>query len=106
MNSQNTDRESQRVKELATEYRNKGYTVTTPGALSDAPEFLRVAGYVPDLIARSKSGNLVIEVKSRQTASDLRFLSQVAEHVNAQPGWEFVLVFTNPRESSSTSGEP
>ena len=106
MNSQNTDRESHRVKELAAEYRNKGYAVTEPRQGLDTPAFLRSVGYVPDLIARSKSGNLVIEVKSRQTARDLSHLSQVAERVNAQPGWQFVLVFTNPRELSGTAGQP
>jgi hypothetical protein len=97
MISENTNRESQRVAELATEYARKGYSVTLPQSADDTPQFLRELGYMPDLIARSKNETLVIEVKSRETSATLASLSNVADRVNAKPGWQFVLVFTNPR---------
>jgi len=106
MSSENTNRESQRIRALATEYRRKGYKVTAPRESSDAPEFLRPLNYVPDLIATSAGENLVIEVRSRQTAKELSWLSAVAERVNAQSGWQFVLVFTNPKKSELTPSFP
>lgn len=106
MKSENTTRESQRINELVTEYRNKGYTVSVPKGRNETPLFLREAGYLPDLIATSDSESLIIEVKSRQTASDLDRLARIAERVNSQPGWQFVLVFTNPREKLSDEVRP
>jgi Holliday junction resolvase-like predicted endonuclease len=97
MKSANTSRESQRVGELAAEYERKGYSVTLPRQQKDTPEFLHELGYTPDLIARSGDETLVIEVKSRETSATLASLSNIAERVNAKPGWQFVLVFTNPR---------
>jgi hypothetical protein len=45
----------------------------------------------------------VIEVKTQETARTLGDLSKVSELVNAQDGWQFVLVFTNPREPALTT---
>lgn len=91
-------REIDRATELANEYRRKGYVVTMPREVRDLPEFLRSFQYFPDLIARSAHENLVVEVKSQSTSGDLGKLALVAERVNAQSGWKFVLVLTNPRE--------
>lgn len=99
-------RESQKVVELATDYQSRGYKVVLPRSRSEGPDFLKSSGYVPDIIARSEKENLIIEVKSRQTSHDLSRLSEIAELVNAQPGWQFVLVFTNPRESSPVPTRP
>lgn len=106
MKSENTNRESQRVAELATEYERKGYTVTLPRRPQDLPAFLRELGYTPDLIARAKGETLVVEVKSRETSATLSSLSAIAEKINARPGWQFVLVFTNPRSASTEPRRP
>lgn len=97
MKTENTNRESQRVTELANEYKAKGFDVTIPRSSKDNPFFLRESPYIPDLIATSAKENLVIEVKSRKTAGTLGTLSEIAERVNSQPSWKFVLVLTNPR---------
>ena len=106
MKTENTARESQRVSELAADYRKKGYSVIEPRHASQIPEFMRDLGYLPDLLATSPKESLVVEVKSRETASDLTRLSRIAERVNAEPGWQFVLVFTNPREQTSEATTP
>jgi hypothetical protein len=99
MKSDQTTRESQRVSDLANEYQKKGYTVLQPQSTSDLPAFLRATNYMPDLIAKSKEENLIIEVKSSKTVQELDRLSGVSELINAQKDWQFVLVLTNPRET-------
>jgi hypothetical protein len=84
---------------LAADYERKGYTVTVPRRPQDAPAFLRELGYTPDLIAKTDRETLVVEVTSRETSATLSSLSAIAERINAKPGWQFVLVFTNPRTS-------
>lgn len=106
MKTQTPIRESQKVVELASDYQNRGFEVVVPHSRRETPDFLKNSDYVPDIIARSAKENLIIEVKSRQTSQDLGRLSQIAELVNAQPGWQFVLVFTNPREVSPVSSQP
>ena len=106
MKTESSNRESQRVTELATDYRNKGFKVVTPHSTGESPEFLRNSRYIPDLIAWSEKENLIVEVKSQQSSRDLGRLSEIAELVNSQPNWQFVLVFTNPRESSPSISQP
>ena len=106
MKTETPIRESQRVVELANDYQRRGFEVVMPQSRRETPDFLKEFGYVPDIIARSEKENLIIEVKSRQTSHNLGQLSEIAELVNAQPSWQFVLVFTNPRESSPISPIP
>jgi hypothetical protein len=106
MKTESSNRESQRVTELASEYRNKGFEVITPHSTNESPDFLRNSGYFPDIIARSPEENLIIEVKSQQSSGDLGRLSEIAELVNSQPSWQFVLVLTNPREAPSSISQP
>jgi hypothetical protein len=94
-------RERQRVLELIQEYRSKGFTVLEPSDPDDLPEFLGNRNYMPDLIARSRDENLVIEVKSSETLAALERLSSISELVNAQKDWHFVLVLTNPRQEKN-----
>jgi hypothetical protein len=98
MNTESTNRELQRVSELASEYRAKGFDVVIPRSSGDSPEFLRHFDYIPDLIAKSEKECLIVEVKSRQSSRDLGRLAAIADIVNAQPSWQFVLVLTNSRE--------
>jgi hypothetical protein len=94
-------RERTRVLELIQEYRAKGYVVTEPRNPEDLPEFLRGYNYVPDLIARSDNENLIVEVKSSENVATLNALTEISELVNAQKDWQFVLVFTNPRQEKA-----
>src|SRR5262245_1154548 len=93
MTLESSKRESDRVRELANEYRRKGYGVHAPSNQDDVPDFLRGTNYIPDLVVQSPRENLVIEVKARRSESALKQLSNISELVNRQPGWEFVLVF-------------
>ena len=94
MSEANTNRERAKIRELARDYRSKGYRVMVSPRGTALPQFLRPLGYLPDLIATSKRGSHVVEVSSRDTAQRLRELSPIVEAIEQRQGWEFVLVMT------------
>jgi uncharacterized protein YutE (UPF0331/DUF86 family) len=98
MSELNTKRESDKIRELARDYRKRGYRVSITPHGQALPEFLRRLGYSPDLIAISKEESHVVEVSSRDTAGRLRELSEIVNAIEQRHGWQFVLVMTNPRE--------
>lgn len=69
-------REQDKIKELAKEYKNKGYEVIVQPSLKELPSFLKNASYQPDLIVRSPKENLVIEVKSSESIASARNLEK------------------------------
>ena len=89
-------RENIKISELAREYREQGYTVYRDP--SEFPPFL--GGLRPDLVAISntESDNIVVEVKSRRSVGSDAFLADMAAIVEAQPGWRFEFVMTNPKD--------
>jgi hypothetical protein len=82
-----------RIRELASEYRERGYTVKVAPRPADVPSSLR--GYTPDLVARSKTDKVLIEVKSRDSLGS-RQLEAMVRHVERLRGWRLELVVTNP----------
>mgnify|MGYP001174224255 CR=1 FL=1 len=93
-------REQEKIKELAREYSAKGYEVILEPKPEDMPDFLKSHSYHPDLIVKSPKENLVIEVKSSESISSAKSLVDFAELIKEQDGWDFVLVFTNPKQKS------
>ena len=91
MSRKMTERESRRLRRVATEYRNMGYDVSVhpdPGVLPMALQELH-----PDLVAISGDDRVIVEVKSRHSlGADLSQLARVAE----EAGWRFELVLSNP----------
>lgn len=87
-------RESQVIAKVAEDYRRRGYDVDVVPRGPRLPEFLR--GFQPDLIARSSTESVVVEVKVGTRTSVAERFRDVAERVNRQPGWRFSLVFVNP----------
>jgi uncharacterized protein YutE (UPF0331/DUF86 family) len=90
-------RELARIRELAREYESKGFKVSIAPRDQDLPAFLKPFQFSPDLIATSKQKSYVVEVTSRNTAEQLRRLEPIVEAIEEAPGWEFILVMTNPR---------
>lgn len=88
--------EERKVKELANEYKKKGYTVFMYPSKENIPNFL--GDYQPDLIAISDKEKLVIEVKSKSTIKSSEKLTSYIELINRQEEWKFELVLTNPRK--------
>lgn len=94
MTSQPT--ESQVVVKVAEDYRRRGYEVVITPSGSDLPEFL--ADCRPDIIARSLTESVVVEVKVGTRTSVADRFREIAERVSRQPGWRFSLVYVNPSE--------
>ncbi len=93
-----------KIKEIARDYKNKGYKVIIkPRSSSIVPSFIR--NFQPDLIALSKTENVVIEVKSSESKTDFKSLEELANIVNSKENWRFELVFTNPRNKFSIDSE-
>ncbi|MBI4609945.1 MAG: hypothetical protein HY726_13165 [Candidatus Rokubacteria bacterium] len=97
--------ESQAIAKVAENYRRRGYDVAVMPRGPNLPEFL--AGYQPDIIARSPNESVVIEVKVGTQMSVAERFREIAERVNRQPGWRFSLVYVSPSEPDQlTEAEP
>jgi uncharacterized protein YutE (UPF0331/DUF86 family) len=84
--------ERTKLEEIASEYRQKGYTVSVQPSAESIPEFL--APFQPDLVATSDEDNVVVEIKSSSgLMSDA--LVDLSEAVAAQAGWRLELIIAN-----------
>jgi uncharacterized protein YutE (UPF0331/DUF86 family) len=90
--------ERKRLQGIAREYREKGYQVLLHPDETDLPSFLSC--FQPDMIALGDKEKVVVEVKSKSTLSKADYLTALANAVNAQSGWRFELVVTNPASPS------
>jgi len=93
-----TQLESRRLKQIAKEYEQQGYTVTLYPSASVLPVPLQTCPF--GLIAQSDAKTIAVEVRNRDnlTLNGSEDLRQMAELVKQVPGWEFELVVTNPRK--------
>ncbi len=82
--------EGRRVRELADEYRSRGYEAMIEPATHQLPEFL--AGFTPDLLLRKGDEHIVVEVKSRPTMEREGRPSGLAGVVRERNGWAYWLV--------------
>lgn len=95
MNSVGSEIYRQKLQEIAAEYEARGYEVLVEPSTEQLPAFL--AGFHPDLVARSPHESVIVEVKvGTQTAVSERF-RDLAETIQHQPGWRFSLVVIDPR---------
>ncbi len=88
--------ESQAIAKVAEDYRRRGYTVSIKPTGAELPDFLE--GYQPDIIARSPTESVIVEVKVGTRTSVAERFQEIAERVNRQPGWRFSLVYVSPSE--------
>jgi len=96
MKNSTQQREASKAKEVANEYKKKGYRVILEPKLSDLPDVLKNLNFQPDIIATYGDTNLIIEVKTFESIKD-RSLAELAERVKSIEGWDFELVYTNPK---------
>ncbi|PKA10623.1 hypothetical protein CH372_18450 [Leptospira meyeri] len=101
MKENNIKIEAEKIHELAKEYTKKGYKVYLEPNNKDLPKFLKDTNYRPDLIVKSKKENLVIEVKSSKSLSELNKFKDIPNLFKNKKNWEFLLVVTNPKNPVS-----
>lgn len=82
--------ERQRAREIAEEYRRRGYKVIAEPSPEQLPDFL--SGYHPDLLIRKGDEALVVEVKSRTSLAQETQVRELAQLLRAKPDWNFELV--------------
>jgi hypothetical protein len=98
MTLQTTEREHQRLREVAREYRQRGYEVLIEPQADQLPDFL--APFRIDLWARNGEENVVIEIRTQESLTAAPELDAIARVLHDRPAWRFELVVTNPRERS------
>ena len=84
-----------RLREVADSYRERGYDVRIEPSGEQLPPFLE--GFRPDLIARKDGESLVVEVKVGTRSSAIERYRDLAERVNAEPGWRLVVHYVPER---------
>ncbi|MCW5700394.1 MAG: hypothetical protein KIT00_11190, partial [Rhodospirillales bacterium] len=87
---------------VANQYRSQGYQVFVEPRVEGLPDFLRE--FRPDLVARGKKENVVVEVKQwgdRESAPNLRAL---ADAIRRHPGWRLRVLVTE--QDSTVAEEP
>ena len=96
---------SQAVAKVAEDYRRRGYDVVIEPGGGDLPDFLE--SYRPDLIARSSTESVAIEVTVGTRTSAAERYREIAERIGREPGWRFSLVYVSPSvPDQPIDGEP
>jgi hypothetical protein len=98
MTLQRTANEHQRLREVAREYRNRGYEVLVEPRPDQLPTFL--ASFRVDILARSAEENVIVEVRTQESLANAPELDLIAQALHNKPSWRFELVVTNPRDRS------
>lgn len=92
-----------KIKEVANQYIQKGYTVFIDPVSHDIPDFLK--NFSPDIIAISNDDKVIIEVKSKTTLINSKELESMANLINQQAGWRFELIVTNSKNLENENQE-
>ena len=79
------DIEGRAQKRIAREYRLLGYDVVEHPTSDGLPEFM--VGAISDIVARSASDNVVIEVKRHGSLKGSNDLVNIAERVSKHLSW-------------------
>lgn len=93
------DRELVRIKELAREYKARGYKVFAELTGYQSPD--SISGVKPDLVAKKGDETIIIEVKTRDnTRNNKNKIETLARYADSTHGARFDFVMTNPRPTS------
>jgi len=94
-----TTREQQRLREIAREYRARGYAVLLEPPPDQLPTFLR--SFRIDMLARNAEENVIVEVRTQESLTNAPELDAVARALEEQESWRFELVVTNPKDRTT-----
>ena len=92
--------ENIKIKQVAKDYEKNGYTVLVEPRGKDIPAFIK--GYQPDIIAKSETDNVVIEVKTRADLSTIETLKDIADIINRKENWRFELIVTTTKQETKS----
>ncbi|MCR9257071.1 MAG: hypothetical protein NXI16_13375 [Alphaproteobacteria bacterium] len=92
------------IEGLLPELEAEGYEVYANPRGPIIPRFL--GGYVPDLIALRPDGNLIYEIKMRQSKAAGETITQIKKLVDAEPNWSLRVVYANPKVVPKTLKKP
>ncbi len=95
------DREHRAQQTVARRYKSLGYDVVEHPDPDRLPGFLR--GVTPDIVARSESDNVIIEVKRHASLKGSNDLVNLADRISGHPNWRFELVVLEDRESDQSA---
>ena len=94
---QGTEAAAQR--RVAQKYRLLGYEVEENPEAAHLPEFME--DLHPDIVARSKFDNVVVEVKEKSALKGSNDLVGIAQQISSHPDWRFELVVLPPKEDQA-----
>ena len=87
------------AQQIAEEYRQKGYEVSTESPLDFFGDFRA------DLVARKDDDVRVIQVKSRASLAADQRIVELAQLIESKPGWNFELALVGEPENLSAPSE-
>lgn len=85
-----TDEHLKAQRNVAREYRRRGYDVVEQPRGESLPPFLR--GFAPDLIAMKDDDHAVIEIKTAEALRGSNEIKELAAAVETHRGWRFELI--------------
>jgi hypothetical protein len=94
--------EQRAQKRVARKYKLLGYDVLENPRADHLPDFLR--DVTPDIVARSGSDNVVIEVKRHEALKGSNTLVRMAETVSSHDDWRLELVVVDDQQSDNGAG--
>jgi hypothetical protein len=84
--------EREAIRQYADWYSQQGYQVSVEPSPRELPEFLRTLA--PDMIARRKGENIVVEIKTSSPAS-FEQVQQLARALENRAGWKLQVVYAD-----------
>jgi Holliday junction resolvase len=90
--------EYNKIRQVAKEYKKKGYAVIIEPNGNDIPFFIK--HYQPDIIATSPADNVIVEVKTRSDFASIEKLRSIADVINKRDNWRFELIVTNTKQDN------
>ncbi len=95
--------ESAARNRLARKYKVLGYDVQENPGPDRLPDFMR--GAAPDIVARSSSDNVVIEIRSHASLKGSNDIVGIAERISGHADWRFELVVLEDNHTQVETSE-
>src|SRR5277367_4553486 len=90
MSGTRSDEHLRTRRNVAREYRKRGYEVVDQPRGDSLPPFLR--GFAPDLIAMKDDDRAVVEIKTAEGLRGSNEIKELAAVIEAHAGWRFELI--------------